>query len=1048
MAALLAFAGTPNILPIHRSQGDPVSVSKTDKIHPLTISPQFQQQQRDLLLNALARGGFIELESPVEELPGRIYVKDPPRRTGLHSIRKGKVGARLPYEPWDDQTPPTFDQNGALPGPSTHNAPPPSTPDFTSDLDTDFLDFSDDHDNDDDDQDDDDYFDDSTIEVGPPSGFSTSELFNTDSVEPPTTLSRSPSATDASLTLSRSISVSSSSSLSDADEYDRPLISADSSRRSNDSQHSTSSQPHSSSAESDSDIPRSPPDDGYFCFPRSTSPGNESNDGDYEHHQDGIDMPFHPLDRTPHHSLYFHRSNSLGMGNAESSFEAGSSAGTVRGSSLHAWAMSRSRRHSTKWIGNDTSSETVDGSDWRTGSNGNYSSQYSGGSGGNSGYGRTSGGRGEGGGGYNGYNGGGRGNGGSGGDDGDDRRGRRGRDAYGHQPAFPSDTEDESESDDDYGVPSASNSKKDIPAEYSASDDDVPLAQRIPTALTAQKSIRLKVRAERDQRRKERAAKAAAQTQQQPRMPMSAMNPPFQTMPPMTAEPTTRTGRQRTMTMPSNTARPFAAEELTRRLAATQIPDMPTRSKSRSRRPSDDYDTRQPVPEMPSRSAKARSRPASPDRAPRSVPDLPTRSARSRSRPPSPDRSVPNGQFDAGRTLRPMRSFHRPNTRPVVDHSIPLPSPNDFNQGLARSKTDARARRRDELPTDHGNKSKSLNMQGTDATDFDQMMRGRRQDGGHLTVQRRDQSRSGRPSLDRDAYPPPRKSLQRQTPSPVPPLPLPDVKPQVVSQQRVFIGDMQSFNTVEISTATTALDVLEMVQAQGSLKHFHGSGGWMLFEVAQDFGMERPVRSFELLSDVQSSWNKDKMVNTFVIKMTPFSSILSRSNIPSSSPMHSGWLEYEVKRGKWSKRWVHLREHSLWMSKRDSGKDEVFICSLSNFDAYCVTRVHKAPKPYVFAVKSTDSLSFFENASDYLHIFSCSQQDGEKWMEVILLARSYVLYQEKNVLYNPKVVPSLPVSSGLNRSGTRKVSSGRPSQPLVEVPSPDVFAHGSLLQRK
>ncbi len=70
------------------------------------------------------------------------------------------------------------------------------------------------------------------------------------------------------------------------------------------------------------------------------------------------------------------------------------------------------------------------------------------------------------------------------------------------------------------------------------------------------------------------------------------------------------------------------------------------------------------------------------------------------------------------------------------------------------------------------------------------------------------------------------------------------------------------------------------------------------------------------------------------------------------------------------------------------GKDEVFLCSLSNFDAYTVTRAYnKAPKPFVFAIKSTDNLTFFENKADYLHMFSCQARDGHKWIEKILVAR-------------------------------------------------------------
>jgi hypothetical protein len=74
-------------------------------------------------------------------------------------------------------------------------------------------------------------------------------------------------------------------------------------------------------------------------------------------------------------------------------------------------------------------------------------------------------------------------------------------------------------------------------------------------------------------------------------------------------------------------------------------------------------------------------------------------------------------------------------------------------------------------------------------------------------------------------------------------------------------------------------------------------------------------------------------------------------------------------------------------SRHAQNKDEIFLCSLSNFDAYTVTRLHKAPKPFVFAIKSTDNLSFFENTADYMHIFACNPKDGEKWIEKILLAR-------------------------------------------------------------
>jgi hypothetical protein len=52
-------------------------------------------------------------------------------------------------------------------------------------------------------------------------------------------------------------------------------------------------------------------------------------------------------------------------------------------------------------------------------------------------------------------------------------------------------------------------------------------------------------------------------------------------------------------------------------------------------------------------------------------------------------------------------------------------------------------------------------------------------------------------------------------------------------QQRIFIGDLQRFSLVEIGASTSAQDVVDILENLGEL---HGNG-WMLFELAQDFGM-------------------------------------------------------------------------------------------------------------------------------------------------------------------------------------------------------------------
>ena len=81
-----------------------------------------------------------------------------------------------------------------------------------------------------------------------------------------------------------------------------------------------------------------------------------------------------------------------------------------------------------------------------------------------------------------------------------------------------------------------------------------------------------------------------------------------------------------------------------------------------------------------------------------------------------------------------------------------------------------------------------------------------------------------------------------------------------------------------------------------------------------------------MLNDVCGAWNSDKTVNLLVIKKTLLAPLLSSKALPASSPMCSGYVQWEHKRGKWQKRWMELREHSLWLSKRDTVR--VFPCCI------------------------------------------------------------------------------------------------------------------------
>ncbi|PPQ68790.1 hypothetical protein CVT25_008868 [Psilocybe cyanescens] len=643
-------------------------------------------------------------------------------------------------------------------------------------------------------------------------------------------------------------------------------------------------------------------------------------------------------------------------------------------------------------------------------------------------------------------------------------------------------------------------------------DDDVPLAQRIPGALTAQKTIRRQFREEREQRKREKALRmengnAERRARQETLRPAgagvslhdgngAAADSSSRDAAMHAASSVNALRRQRTTTLPgkSPTSATFNPHDLARKLQNVQLAEvsMPAyqqqqyllqqqqqlalrqRSKSISRTSADHQQSFSPH-------SAASTSASSPATRNRSIKDPSSQSQRQF--PPA----SPNSQTHVHpvSSLRPMRSFHPPPEYRSAGMDDPRfkPLPADAEQRLGRSVTSATRSHRPAAMDDPRSGALPVDAEhrlGRSATSATRNPRRRSPSQSRPSTDRGERSMEPVPPLptnmhSRTSNDDPRKihkvpntteprisstrtsgDVERapRNASVQPPLP-PLANKVVVSQQRVFVGNLQQFHMVEIGPSTTAGDVVTMMEAEGALTGWAGSGGWMVFEIAQDFGMERPVRSYELLADVQSSWLKDKSVNYFVLKLSPLAIPLSRNAIPTSSPTHSGYIEWEAKRGKWSKRWLQLREHNLYLAKRDNGKDEVLICSLSNFDAYTITRAHRAPKPFAFAIKSTDNLSFFENTADYLHNFSCSEKDGKIWMEKILVARSYVLHQERHILFNPK--PTSNGGAAVTRAGTKKYAPIRSAQqPLVSLPPigvaqslphHDVFEPGSLLAK-
>ena len=360
----------------------------------------------------------------------------------------------------------------------------------------------------------------------------------------------------------------------------------------------------------------------------------------------------------------------------------------------------------------------------------------------------------------------------------------------------PSDSEDE-ESEEE-GTRQSTHQSQTAPQEVSSSGDDVPLAQSIPTALRAQRTIRKQVRDEKDERRRLRALRRQQQQSQQP----DRQQTPTQAFPDeplrhhtMISSSTQHTSahpaRSRTRTLPSNTTRPVVAEDLARRLR-----DIQDTSASSSLLP--------------------RLQPSSPPES-TSHSDRPARRLGEHARMPSA-----SGQGQE-RTLRPTRSFHRPIARDTAQaQPVPMPplTPDMYRLGRSATTVSRPTKLQDPFET-------SLSPPSAHKPS----RRPQTSDGAHG------------PST-----PPFNFSVFQRAAAPSTDAPDPSSHPQVISkevrqiswQQRIFVVDLQRFNTLTINPSTTAKEVIDVLEGQGQLANWAGVGGWMLFEVSQDFGMGEP----------------------------------------------------------------------------------------------------------------------------------------------------------------------------------------------------------------
>ncbi|KAK0535234.1 hypothetical protein OC835_002428 [Tilletia horrida] len=229
-----------------------------------------------------------------------------------------------------------------------------------------------------------------------------------------------------------------------------------------------------------------------------------------------------------------------------------------------------------------------------------------------------------------------------------------------------------------------------------------------------------------------------------------------------------------------------------------------------------------------------------------------------------------------------------------------------------------------------------------------------------------------------------------------------------LQQLRVYIVNRQRYGTVLVRPDARAREVTVETLEQENVSVGGSEGGWVVWDVCPGMGIERPLREYEIISQV-TSVRANVADDYFLLKRTELAPYLGLKAVPTMSPVLAGYVYVEDRKKKWTKRWLELREHSLYHAKSEKGKDEVFICSLSTFDVYLVdTGKIKTPRPHAFAIRSQNNITMFEKPDqDYVHYFCLSDPVAHRsWVRAILNARTYVLKQEQAALFKVPAIAS------------------------------------------
>lgn len=151
-----------------------------------------------------------------------------------------------------------------------------------------------------------------------------------------------------------------------------------------------------------------------------------------------------------------------------------------------------------------------------------------------------------------------------------------------------------------------------------------------------------------------------------------------------------------------------------------------------------------------------------------------------------------------------------------------------------------------------------------------------------------------------------------------------------------------------------------------------------LMESFSQLELDRPIRMYEHVQDILNSWGSDSQ-NFLVIHLALDGGpqTIHPGGAPFERPEESSFHVYHSSRpGKWSKRWITLRDDGQVVVCKKLGVEPSNICHLSDYDiytptAYQMSKKIKPPKKICFAIKSQQKSNLFLNTENFVH-YVCS----------------------------------------------------------------------------